>query len=150
MQSVSADPLSGRACGNTPRFLFRNSNLKIQTDSQTDRQTDNQPDRHTDRLENILSIIFFGWGFGGREPKSTLKHGEGWRRLARDGEGPLRLESDDLGLENRPPWPPWPLRSHLSSKSRFPVLELQVQISLFRLSTSAERSQGVGGKGGSL
>ena len=48
MQSVSADPLSGRACGNTPRFLFRNSNLKIQTDSQTDRQTDRQTTSQTD------------------------------------------------------------------------------------------------------
>ena len=82
------------------KFKFENSNR------QPDRQTTSQTDRHTDRLENILSIIFFGGGFGGREPKSTLKHGEGWRRLARDGEGPLRLESDDLGLENRPPCPP--------------------------------------------
>ena len=56
MQSVSADPLSGRACGNTPRFLFRNSNLKIQTDSQTDRQTDRQPARQTYRQIGEYSV----------------------------------------------------------------------------------------------
>ena len=64
----------------------------------------------------ILCQFFFG-GVSGGEPEIGLK-------AARKADRPLGrprgrlpkallpfppLESDDFGLENRPPWPPWPL-----------------------------------------